>query len=246
VTGIPSKSHRLRLESDSTSVTFMVGKRCLPGSLTRIICETETKPAVHLDNDRMSHFALSATTATGLFTLLGTISGGTLTAIVEILRRRWQREDAREASTASVQAAQVEERKVLYPQLLAKISELESIALRTLLIIEPSYRTVSSFELEDIPGGITSSAMRENLVKNWPTFAETAIAYEEIKARVLMVAGEEVRKKIEEVQKRISRKIVLACAGISVKKENDDDPSEQLIEAMRSELTELTISRGRL
>ncbi len=172
----------------------------------------------------MSHLSLSATTATGLFTLLGTIIGG------------WQREDAREATASSRRAAEAEERKALYPQLLAKIFELNGMTFSTLLAVNPSYNRVKSFEYKDIPEDMVSLTMVETFTKVWPTFVETAREYENLKSRVLMIAGEEVRKRIFELQKRTVRKLMLACAGISVEIEEEDDPSDLLIEAMQSEL----------
>lgn len=60
--------------------------------------------------------------------------------------------------------------------------------------------------------------------------------YEEVKSKVLMIAGEEVRKRIDELQSFEVRHLWLACGGVSLQSDNNSNPSDLLIEAMRSEL----------
>lgn len=91
----------------------------------------------------MPYLALSATSTTGLFTLLGTIFGaiiaGTLAILIEVLRRRWQRQDAHEQSEREQRTTQIQEKKILYPQLLAKGVELDTLVVNMLFAKNPRY-----------------------------------------------------------------------------------------------------------
>src|ERR1700691_1884814 len=160
----------------------------------------------------MPYLALSATSTTGLFTLLGTIFGaiiaGTLTILIEVLRRRWQRQDTQDQSEREQRTTQIQEKKILYPQLLAKGVEFDALILHVMFTNNPSY-----FETGGVPQSeLSASEALKAFAKNvWPTAYPVMQEFASIKAQLDMIAGEAVRQRAAEYQRVLNKDIISAA-----------------------------------
>lgn len=193
----------------------------------------------------MTYLALSVPTTTGLFTLLGTLIGaiitGTLAIVVEILRRRWQRQETKEIAAHEKRKAAIEERKTLYPQFLSKGIELESYANSELFRLNPkilAYETASGKKASDLSLAEAFSAM-------WPGIAGSLREFETLLVKVGLVANETIQKLAEEYFHYLIQMLILTSVGedyVTEAKHGDDDgegPYKLLLAAMQSELQEI-------
>jgi hypothetical protein len=124
----------------------------------------------------------------GAFTLLGGVAGaiigGSLTLTMEILRRRWQRQDGQYDSDKTRRASEIKERKELYPQLLAKGLAVQrigpssvAIAMGTVTVDEPT----------------TPEDIARKIAKAFSDASGAMDEFENLRAKAEMLAGEYVQ-----------------------------------------------------
>ena len=191
----------------------------------------------------MRDLALSATATTGLFTLIGTllgaILGGTLTILIEVLREG-ERQDAKEQSANEQRTTQIQKRKTLYPELLAKGVQLDALIMNTLLTVNPQYLATKDAQ----PTAMYDAEHAEAFAKNvWPTVSTAMQEFQSMRSKVEMVAGEAVRQRLDQYQSDLMQALIYASAGVRKKCEGKSS-DDLLLEAMQAELKDLTVGSG--
>lgn len=195
-----------------------------------------------LDTACMRDIALSATATTGLFTLLGAVIGagigGGLTVTLEILRRRWQRQDVKEDTTKQKRAAELAERRALYPQFLAKGAEFEMFAMNIGLTINPRYLGTSHKD----PGVVSPSEAEAAYAKAWPKATEILTEFAHLQFQVDLISGKDVRDLAGDWQRFLLEQLLWATFGkYRTPDEGKKYPNEYLVEAMHAELEDLSL-----
>jgi hypothetical protein len=154
---------------------------------------------------------------------VGAVVGGSLTITLEILRRRWQRQDAQ----ADVQREQhdlwINERKVLYPQLLAKGSELDYIC--------GSFFVSKDNQITLEPGQKISWV--DIYSKLSPAVIKLLQEFEFMRSQVEIVGGEAVVRLTKEWDSFLVDQLSDAITGRHLRGNN---PQRSLVQAMRVEL----------
>jgi len=182
---------------------------------------------------RMSVLALSATSTTGLFTLVGAVVGaaigGGLTLALEILRRRWHREDETGTWQKERLAAIEKERKPLYTQLLAKGIEFK-YTIDLTRISEKANPFLAKWESS--PG---QDILVHEIMSRINELSGTNLReMESLCAQVQLIAGAEVSRLTKEWDVYLSH--ALSKAMILGQKPEKEDPYDSLVKAMKEEL----------
>jgi hypothetical protein len=182
----------------------------------------------------MSVLALSAAETTGVFTLagavVGAIVGGSLTLVLEILRRRWHLQDVTGDAIKERHSEIAKERKETYSQLLAKGIELGYIA------TEMGVSNIKSKSALKDQGDQQSFEDRVTGYMSQLFTAQNPLnEFENLRARVEMIAGETVARLTNEWDKYLNA--VFSAAIINGRPiPNIKDPYKSLVQAMKKSL----------
>jgi hypothetical protein len=181
----------------------------------------------------MPVLALSATATTGLFTLAGALVGaaigGSITLALEILRRRWQRQDESGTSQRERLAAVSKERKDLYPKFLAK-----GIELRYTIDITRVSEKASKSLAKKAPFQDEAAFIYEVVSRIYELSGIPLREFDNLLAHVKIIAGPEVSRLAGDWDDYLSK--AFSKATIYGERPEIEDPFDSLVKAMKEEL----------
>jgi len=152
---------------------------------------------------------------------------------MEILRRRWQRQDIEADLTRQRHTAEMAERKEVYYRLLAKGMEIEYLAAGILFSKLPDSKNVDTSTAKESAAAILSGA--------WPPAKTLFREFENLRARVDIIGGKSVQRLTTEWDKYLGSTYNQANLGVPI---NKNDPYRKLVRAIRVELSEEDNSAG--
>ena len=177
--------------------------------------------------------ALSATSTTGLFTLAGALVGagigGSVTLVLEIMRRRWQQKDESGNSQKERLETLIKERKDLYPRLLAKGNELENT-----IAMERVKKAANKVPGERPPSANRDHFIYESVSRIYEISGPCLEEFENLRAQAEIIAGKEVARLVNEWDRYLSNAYSKAILfGAQPEGEN---PYKPLVKAIKREL----------